>query len=476
MSAFNPCPELAELSAGSASSSRIARLRAACADAGLEAFLVRDTSNIQWLTAFDNVFDLEAAHAFYLDGACAVLHTDSRYSSACRKAALGSEICVDDSRVSHAQFAAERWAKGRAGDAAGAASPESIVEGTSSENGVSGLSSGDGSMAAPAVGSLIAVGAQCLGVEDSISLGEYRKLQAAFAELGESGLDAKLSVGSSEASALGASDGCEVSCKDERISVSRKTAQDRGPAVSSADCLRETSGFVLGLRAVKDADEIRRMKAAQAVTDAAFAHIRGFVRPGMTEREVQLELEDFMLRNGASGLAFSSIVAAGANGANPHAIPGDVRLEAGQCVVMDFGARALGYCSDMTRMVFLGEPDARLCGAYEALRRANEEVEAMLRPGVTGAEAHDLAERILTEGGFAGKMGHGLGHGVGIDIHEEPVLAPRNKQPLVVGNVVTVEPGIYLPGEFGMRLEDFGVVTESGFDVFTRSTHEMVIV
>ena len=240
--------------------------------------------------------------------------------------------------------------------------------------------------------------------------------------------------------------------------------------------LRETSGLVLGLREVKDADEVARMRAAQAITDAAFAHIAGFMRPGMTEREVQLELESFMLRSGAEGLAFSSIVATGANGANPHAIPGETRLEAGQCVVMDFGARARGYCSDMTRMVFLGEPDTRLREAYAVLRRANEEVQAMLRPGVTGKEAHELAERILDEGGFGGRMGHGLGHGVGLDIHEEPVLAPRNERALEVGNVVTVEPGIYLPGDFGMRLEDFGIITETGFDRFTRSTHDMVVV
>lgn len=430
MGAFDACSGLAELSAGAVSASRIARLRAACAAEGLGAFLVRDTSNIQWLTAFDNVFDSEAAHALYLDGGRAVLHTDSRYSSACRKAASGGEVCVDDSRVSHAQFAAECWAKRAAVDGFGA----------TAANGA-GAFAGEGG----------------LGIEDSVSLGEYRRLQAAFSELG--------------ANAAG-----EPGVGAVSLGAARDAACNDASSASFADCLRETSGFVLNLRAVKDADEVRRMKAAQAVTDAAFAHITGFMRPGMTEREVQLELEDFMLRNGASGLAFSSIVATGANGANPHAIPGETRLEAGQCVVMDFGARALGYCSDMTRMVFVGEPDARLRGAYETLRRANEEVEAMLRPGVTGAEAHELAERILAEGGFAGKMGHGLGHGVGVDIHEEPVLAPRNKQPLEAGNVVTVEPGIYLPGEFGMRLEDFGVVTENGFDVFTRSTHEMVTI
>lgn len=359
---------------------RLAKLRAAYGAQGAQAFYVRDTSNIRWLTSFDDVFDSEQAHMLFVDGDRTVLHTDSRYVTACEVAAQGGPVEVSAERAAHAAFAATL-----AGEAAGE---------------------------------------WALGIEDSVALSEFRKLEAAF--------------------------------------EGRK--------------LVETSGLIVGLRAAKDADEVRRMKAAQAITDAAFAHIVGFMRPGMTEREIQLELEDFMLRKGASGLAFSSIVATGANGANPHAIPGDVRLEAGQCVVLDFGARALGYCSDMTRMVFVGEPDARLRDAYAVLRHANEQVEAMLRPGVTGAEAHELAERILEEGGFGGKMGHGLGHGVGIDIHEEPVLAPRNKQPLEVGNVVTVEPGIYVPGEFGMRLEDFGVITESGFEVFTQSTHDMVIV
>lgn len=238
----------------------------------------------------------------------------------------------------------------------------------------------------------------------------------------------------------------------------------------------ETHDAVVSLRAVKDEGELARLRAAQAVTDAAFDHIVGFMRPGMTERKVQIELEDFMVRNGAEGLAFSSIVACGANGASAHAIPGSTKLESGQCVVLDFGARARGYCSDMTRMVFLGEPDAELRYAYEVLRRANEGVEAALRPGMTGREAHELAERILEEGGFAGRMGHGLGHGVGIDVHELPVLSPRNESPLVAGNVVTVEPGIYLPGRFGMRLEDCGVVTDEGYKVFGRSTHDMVII
>ena len=239
---------------------------------------------------------------------------------------------------------------------------------------------------------------------------------------------------------------------------------------------RETDGMVLQLRSVKDRYEIARMKGAQSITDAAFSHIIEYMKPGMSERQVQLELEDYMVRHGAQGLAFPSIVATGANGASPHAIPGATMLEAGQCVVLDFGARSYGYCSDMTRTVFLGAPEGQMLAAWETMRRANEAVEAMLRPGVTGKEAHELAEQILSEGGFGGKMGHGLGHGVGLEIHEEPVLSPRNEKPLVAGNVVTVEPGIYLPGQFGMRLEDFGVITETGFDVFTSSTHEMVVI
>lgn len=271
----------------------------------------------------------------------------------------------------------------------------------------------------------------------------------------------------------GASDLARLAIEDS-ITLSQYRALEHAFRASSP--FVETSGLVASLRAVKDADEIRRMRAAQAITDAGFEHIVSYLRPGMTERDVQMELDWFMMRNGAEGLAFPTIIACGENSASPHAIASDKRLEAGQCVVMDFGARCKGYCSDMTRTVFLGEPEGEMLRAWETLLEANERVEAMLRPGVTGKEAHELALAVLAEGGFEGRMGHGLGHGVGIEVHEEPVLSPRNPAPLVPGNVVTVEPGIYIPGSFGMRLEDFGVVTEQGFDVLTSSTHELVVV
>lgn len=376
---------------------RLARLRQACDEAGIRTFFVRDTSNIAWLTAFDDVFDDEQAHALLVTPHDAVLHTDSRYSGAARKAAAGEGVvAVDDARVAHGKWLADVFVARHA--SAPAPAP------------------------APPAGSIV------LGIEDSMTLANFRSLEGALA---------------------------------------------KAPA---APQLRETSDFIRNLRAVKEPAEVARMKAAQAITDAAFSYICTYMQPGMTERQVQVELEDWMLRHGAAGLAFSSIVASGANGASPHAIPGEKALEAGECVVMDFGARALGYCSDMTRTVFLGQPDPKMRDAYATLRAANEQVEAAIKPGVTGAAMHQMAEDVLAAGGFGGKMGHGLGHGVGIDIHEEPVLSLRNAKPLVPGNVITVEPGIYLEGEFGMRLEDFGVVTEDGYEVFTQSTHEMVII
>ncbi|MDD6784784.1 MAG: aminopeptidase P family protein [Eggerthellales bacterium] len=367
---------------------RLELFRQALAQQELDGFFMRNESDIQWITGFDGVFDGEGAFGLLVTADQAVLHTDSRYAVAVNRAAVGTPFTVSLEPKTHG---------------------------------------------AVALAALPTAGKFAVGLEETLMLGEYRKLLE-------------------RADAL--------------------TAENQGMTVVFVD----TQGVGVNLRGVKDANEIARMRAAQAITDAAFSHIIQYMRPGMTERQVQVELEDFMLRHGASGLAFSSIVATGANGASPHAIPGETVLEAGQCVVLDFGARAHGYCSDMTRVVFLGDPSPEMRAAYEVLREANETVERMLKPGVTGAQAHNKAEEILAAGGFDGKMGHSLGHGVGLDIHEQPNLSPRNDAPLQEGNVVTVEPGIYLEGQFGMRLEDFGVITSVGFHVFTQSTHEMVII
>ena len=415
---------------------RLLLFRDTLSQQGLSAFYVRNESDIHWMTGFDGVFDGEGAFALLVSPDRAVLHTDSRYALAMNAAAAGSPFAVSVEPVSHAAFAVR--ALGQQGFASGVN----------------------------------------VGIETSLTLGEYRQLQReATKAAGQAPeQDAERAAVAPVASAVAPAVAPASVAAAAPTPATAASAPAPAPMLDAGINFVETEGLCVNLRAVKDASEIARMRAAQAITDAAFAYIVEYMRPGMTERQVQVELEDFMVRHGASGLAFTSIVACGAHGASPHAVSGDTRLEAGQCVVLDFGARAQGYCSDMTRVVFLGEPSAAMRHAYAVLREANETVEAMLLPGVTGAQAHAKAEEILAAGGFAGKMGHGLGHGVGIDIHEQPNLSPRNEKPLVAGNVVTVEPGIYLEGEFGMRLEDFGVITERGFQVFTQASHEMVII
>ena len=372
-------PSLGELSA-----QRIARVREVCQQQGIDDFIARDNMNIYWMTAFDDIFDPDCAHALLVTPEGATMHTDSRYSTNCldRVERIGSSVAIDDERKSHAVFARD------------------IVK-----------KEGEG---------------RKLGIEDDITLAEYRKV---VSELGGSGIQ-----------------------------------------------LVETTGLVNELRAVKDVRELARMKAAQKITDDAFSHIVEFIKPGMTELQVKIELEDFMVRHGSQGVAFESIVACGANGASPHGQAGNRIIEEGHSVVMDYGAKAFGYNADMTRTVFIGKPSDEMRTAYETIRRANETVEATIKAGVIGRDMHELAERILVEGGFGGKMGHGLGHGLGVDVHELPYLNATYDKPLEVGNVVTVEPGIYIAGKFGMRLEDFGVVTSEGYERFTQSTHEMVII
>lgn len=264
---------------------------------------------------------------------------------------------------------------------------------------------------------------------------------------------------------------------EDTLTLSFADGLDRAlEALSCACLLPRLHGDLVEMRAAKDADEIEQMRAAQAVTDAAFRHMCTVIKPGMTEMELRAELDNYMLSHGADALAFDSIVASGPNTANPHALPGPRAVEKGDFVLMDFGASVGDYRSDMTRTVVVGEPSAKQREIYETVRRAHEECAAAIKPGVTGREVHELAVGIITEAGYGEYFKHGLGHGVGIEIHEEPRLSPSDGHVLQPGHVVTVEPGIYLPGYGGVRLEDYGVVTEEGFAPFTRSSHDLVVV
>ena len=252
--------------------------------------------------------------------------------------------------------------------------------------------------------------------------------------------------------------------------------QDQLRRAGVAALLPRMHGDICNLRMVKDAEELRLLQAAQDVTDAAFEHICSYIRPGMTEKQIRAELEGWMLSNGADALSFDSIIASGPNGANPHAQPSDRRVAEGDLIVMDYGAVVGDYHADMTRTVCLGEPSEEQRSVYDVVRRAHEECAAAARPNMGGRELHELAAQVIADAGYGDYFNHGLGHGVGLEIHERPSEGRLSTDTIPVGAVFTIEPGIYLPGEFGIRLEDTGVMCEDGFHSFAASTHDLVIV
>lgn len=363
---------------------RLGALRAIMDERGYDAVLVRNVSDIRWLTGAARVFDGETAHTALITQDSAWLHTDGRYFGAL-VAALGegTEWQVDQEDVLHPAWAA---------------------------------------------GCVRQCGARVVAVEDTLPLGWYE------------GFEWELRQRS-------------VACLMPRL---------------HNDLLR--------LRSVKDADELLVLRRAQEVTDAAFTHMTGFIEAGMSELVIRAELESYMLSHGGDGLAFDSIIASGPNGANPHAKPSSRKVGSGELLVMDFGASLMDYQSDMTRTVCVGTPSPEHVKAYDVVRRANEEAARVARPGILGKELHDVAARVIEEAGYGSYFTHGLGHGVGIDIHELPVAGKRGDAPLVEGCVFTIEPGVYVPGEFGIRLEDCGVMGSDGYEPFTQSTHDLVCV
>ncbi|HJG31237.1 MAG TPA: Xaa-Pro peptidase family protein [Collinsella ihuae] len=247
--------------------------------------------------------------------------------------------------------------------------------------------------------------------------------------------------------------------------------EDRSIAAS----LPQMHGDIRRMRSIKDAEEIELMRHAQAITDLAFQHMLDYIKPGLTEKQIRTELESFMFNNGADSLAFGSIVASGPNTANPHAVPSDRVVQKGDFVLMDYGAGYRDYRSDMTRTVVLGEPTDEQRKIYDLVQRTHEECVKAIHGGVDGRDIHNLSVKIISDAGYGDYYGHGLGHGVGIDIHELPNFGRRSNI-VEAGAVITVEPGVYLPGVGGVRLEDYGLVTEDGFEPFTASPHELQVI
>jgi Xaa-Pro aminopeptidase len=233
------------------------------------------------------------------------------------------------------------------------------------------------------------------------------------------------------------------------------------------------SGIVEGLRAVKDAAEIDAIRAASKVADEAFEEVVSAGIVGRTEQEVALDLEIAMRRRGASGASFPPIVAAAEHGALPHAVPRDVKIPAGTLVVIDWGAQLDGYASDCTRTVATGELDPRDRAVYDIVLQAQEAALEAVRPGPTGREVDAVARTIIESAGHAEHFGHGLGHGVGMEVHEGPRLSKLGKDPLAAGNIVTVEPGVYVPGAVGVRIEDLVAITPDGHELLTGISKEL---
>jgi len=228
-------------------------------------------------------------------------------------------------------------------------------------------------------------------------------------------------------------------------------------------------GLVEALRAVKEEAEVEALRRSVALTDAAFAHLMEVIRPGMTEQQAAWEIESYMRRHGASKVAFDLIVAAGPNGALPHARASDHIVQPGEPIVVDIGCVVDGYCSDMTRTVCLGEPDPKYVAVWELVLHAQEAAKAAIRAGVPAVEADGAARSLITEAGYGEHFGHGLGHGVGLAVHESPKASPLSEDVLQTGMSLTVEPGIYLPGEFGVRIEDLVIVREEGVETLTNT-------
>ena len=208
------------------------------------------------------------------------------------------------------------------------------------------------------------------------------------------------------------------------------------------------------LRMVKEPEELAALTRAVLLGDAAFAYAAERAAPGMTEREVARLVQEYAMAQGADDLSFATIIAGGAHGSLPHWRAAETPLEAGTGVVMDLGVIVGGYCSDLTRTIFLGEPDERFARVYDIVLTAQTMAEERIEAGMTGAQAHAIAAEVIARAGHAEHFGHGLGHGVGLDIHEDPRLAPASDHVLADGHVVTVEPGIYVPGWGGVRIED----------------------
>lgn len=359
----------------------------------LDAMITLDPNNLRWLTAWQEVFDNEAAHLGIITKSKLCIHTDARY---------GDAMQAKNARAQSAATPFANW------------------------------------------------------LVDTRQVAHFTYLQ----ELLEKGRKHELRIG------------YEATLRLDQYKALKKALGSRTSALQVK--LVETKGLFSGLRAIKDAEEIKLLRKAQSITDKAFAELLTWIVPGMSELEIANRLDFSMRKLGAEDVAFATIAASGPHAALPHARPTTRKIKKGDFLVLDFGARYRDYSADMTRTLAIGKASEKQRTLYEAVLAAQLTARKGLKAGITGKEAYDLANEVLKQRGFDKEFTHSLGHGVGIEVHEQPGLSPYNTQPLHSGNVVTVEPGVYLSGYGGVRIEDYGLVTEQGFTNFTKSPHDLI--
>ena len=239
--------------------------------------------------------------------------------------------------------------------------------------------------------------------------------------------------------------------------------------------LLPATDLLTALRRVKDAEELSAMEDAQRIAERALEEILHEIRPGVTEKEIAARLQYLMLHYGASDMSFDPIVVSGPNGSLPHGVPSEKTIQSGEFVTMDFGCIYRGYCSDMTRTVAVGSVTDEMRTVYETVLQAQKAGIAAAHAGITGHDLDGAARAVIEQAGYGDYFGHSFGHGVGVEIHEAPNASPLNEQPLPAGAVVSAEPGIYLPGKLGVRIEDVIILEEGGCRDLTRAPKDLII-
>lgn len=230
------------------------------------------------------------------------------------------------------------------------------------------------------------------------------------------------------------------------------------------------------LRMKKTSQELSCIRDAVKVADDAFSHIINNIQVGMTEKEISLELEYFMRKNNASGVSFETIVASGVRSCMPHGVASNKIIEYGDTITLDYGAIYNNYCSDMTRTIFIGEPNKQILKIYDIVKSAQLQAIEKAKPGVTVCDIDKAARDVIINSGYGNYFGHSVGHGVGLEVHELPSVSPKNDTVLETGMVITIEPGIYLPNVGGVRIEDMLTVGKTSSEILTKSSKDIIVI